>query len=292
MSVRSNADRLGVNSTPENQEAPPIPVQQPDATSAPLSYVTPTEFVELPSKGLFYGAQHPLHNVTSMEIRHMTAKDEDILTSETLLKQGIALDRMLQNIIVDKRIKVKDLLVGDKNALVVAARVHGYGPEYRTKVNCPSCATPQEYIFDLNSLENNNELEDVYASYDISQTEDNTFLLPLPKTEYTVELKLLTGVDEKKLTELSRRKKKHKLMEANTTSQLKMLIVSVNGLQDKKTIEDFVNRLPAMDSRYIRRVYTKLMPTISLDHEFICSECSYETELEVPFTTDFFWSNE
>ena len=109
--MRNNQDRLGAQ---PGGETPPVsqPTQQ---TKQPLQFVTPTEFVELPSKGAFYPQGHPLHNVDTIEIRHMTAKDEDILTSRALLQKGIAIDRFLQNVIVDKNVNIADLLVGDKN---------------------------------------------------------------------------------------------------------------------------------------------------------------------------------
>ncbi len=109
----------------------------------------PTEFVELPSQGKYYPARHPLHNKESVKVRQMTAKEEDILTSRTLLKKGIALDRLLTNIIVDKSIDPQALLVGDRNAIIISTRVSGYGSEYSTKVSCPSCGTAQPYVFDL-----------------------------------------------------------------------------------------------------------------------------------------------
>tara|TARA_R110002110_G_scaffold74516_3_gene197167 strand:- start:628 stop:1512 length:885 start_codon:yes stop_codon:yes gene_type:complete len=293
MTIRSNENRLGIDEglLEHQAEAPPLPAAAAQQAPAQLNFVIPTEFVELPSKGEFYSSQHPLHNKETVEIRHMTAKDEDILTSRTLLKQGVALDRMLQNILVDKSIRVKDLLLGDKNALIVSARINGYGAEYATKINCPACETVITYKFDLNSLEVDHSLQDIMAHYDVTKTEDNTFLLPLPKTAYTVELKLLTGHDETRLTELSKRRKKHKFAESGTTDQLKAVILSVNGHTDRAIINQFVDSIPALDSRYLRKVYEKLMPNLDLTHKFDCEECGHMTELEVPFTTDFFWTN-
>ena len=123
--MRNNEDRLGTKSI--DGDTPP---QTREAHSgASFSFSTPTEFVELPSGGRFYPQEHPLHGKGEIEIRHMTAKDEDILTSETLIKKGIAVERLLQNVIVDKSIDVASLLVGDKNALVIATRVTGYGAD-------------------------------------------------------------------------------------------------------------------------------------------------------------------
>ena len=117
----------------------PAPTQQ----TGQLNFVLPTEFVELPSKGKFYKEGHPLRNQQTVEIKQMTAKEEDILTSQSLLKQGVAIDRFIQSILVQD-IDVDSLLVGDKNAILIAARMSGYGDTYETGVTCPACGTVSE----------------------------------------------------------------------------------------------------------------------------------------------------
>ena len=136
-----NKDRLGGS---QHQDT------QPPAQGAGFSFVVPTDFVELPSQGRFYPEGHPLHGQDSIEIRQMTAKEEDMLTSRTLLKKGVALDRVIASLIVNKQIDPDSLLVGDRNAIIIAIRVAGYGNIYDTKVSCPSCGAKQEYSFNLN----------------------------------------------------------------------------------------------------------------------------------------------
>tara|TARA_R110000824_G_scaffold204310_1_gene388991 strand:- start:719 stop:1558 length:840 start_codon:yes stop_codon:yes gene_type:complete len=254
----------------------------------PLSFSTPTEFVELPSEGAFYGEGHPLQGETHIEIRHMTAKDEDILSSRSLLKQGVAIDRLLKNIIVNKKITTEEIYVGDKNAILVAARISGYGEEYQTKVVCPSCVTHQEAEFDL-SLQQIYTGDD-FKDFNITPTGDGTFMVGLPALGLDVEVRLLTGKEESYLLKLSENKKKKKLPEATTTDQFKIMIVSVQGKTDSKSISGLVENMPAKDSRYLRSAYDCICPNVDLKQHFICSTCGYETEeLEVPFTTDFFW---
>jgi hypothetical protein len=132
---------------------------QPDAPTPPISeasdlfaFVNPTEFVELPSKGLFYPEGHPLHNQAVIEIKHMTAKEEDILTSEALLRNELAIDRLLESVIINNNIKVGDLLLGDKSAILIATRITGFGPFYDVSAPCPSCGKESDYTFDLNEL--------------------------------------------------------------------------------------------------------------------------------------------
>ena len=129
-----NKDRLGLgDTTPENTAVPPQVMTQ-GGEENPFSFVIPTEFVELPSKGLFYPPNHPLHNQETIEIKQMTAKEEDILTSRSLLKKGVAIERVISSVIMDKRIKPATLLVGDRNAIIIAARISGYGSDYATKI--------------------------------------------------------------------------------------------------------------------------------------------------------------
>lgn len=292
-STRNNQERLGnTDVEASNQQT----TQEETNTVQTLNFAVPTEFVDLPSKGLFYPNEHPLHGVESLEIKHMTAKEEDILSSQSLIRKGVAIDRMLQSVLINKDVQVKDLLIGDKNALTVAARVTGYGADYVTIVTCPACSTEQECAFDLTDLDmtgasfDREELNEQLEGVEI--TENNTFLVDLPKSKHQVELKMLTGADEDKLTKFQRQKDKTKAkIQPSTvlTDTLKSIITSVAGIKDRKQINQFVENMPAMDSRYLRSVYQKLIPNIDMTQEFVCNECGHEQDLEVPVTTDFFW---
>ena len=298
MAIRNNEDRTGERKITSADPAPAIAAAEP-AASAPegmsLDFSCPTEFVELPSKGRFYAEGHPLRDQEHIEIRFMTAKDEDILTSKSLLKKGVAIDRFLQNIIVDKKIKVSDLLIGDKNAVIVASRITGYGADYQTKVTCPACGTSQDHSFDLEqSSISNGGTEAVEANSpdtaaEMKTTENNTWIVQCPKSKVQVELQLLNGHHEKFLAKAAAMKKKQKLTEASLTDQLRQTIVSVNGSADKAHINKFIDVMPALDSRYLRAIYDKLMPNVDLTQHFECHSCGFEQEMEVPFTTDFFW---
>ena len=254
----------------------------------PLNFSTPTEFVELPSEGKLYSEGHPLCGQTHVEIRHMTAKDEDILSSRSLLKQGIAIDRLLQNIILNKKITPASLYVGDKNAVLVAARISGYGADYKTQIVCPACVSHQEVEFDLE--EQTIYRGDDYEDYKILETPEGTYTISLPILKVDVEVRLLTGKDEQYLVKLAENKKKKKLPEATATDQFKIMISSVSGKTDSKSISSLIENMPARDARYLRAAYDRICPSIDLKQPFLCGLCGFETEeLEVPFTTDFFW---
>ena len=273
-------NRLGVNDQEETT---------PKATTAlsPLNFVAPTEFVELPSQGQGYADGHPLNGKDVIEIRYMTAKEEDILTSVTLLKKGIAVDRFMQNIICDKNISVDDLLIGDKNAILIAARASGYGSTYETQVVCPACSKKSEMSFDLTSP------KFMHSRYDgdlgIEKTSSGTFKIKMPYSKFTVEVKLMTGKDEKYITQLNKNKVKGGLTETTMTDQYKRMIVSVENLTEKTTIDHYVDNMPLRDARHLRLAYRMVSPDIKIAQDFECGTCGHEQELEVPFGADFLW---
>lgn len=281
--ARNNSRRTG-----GDDDNKPAQDTSPPPNLAPLDFSTPTEFVELPTEGRYYPEDHPLHNESVVEIRHMTAKDEDILTSRALLKKGIALDRFLQNILVDKRINLDSLYVGDKNAILVGARVTGYGPTYETQVTCPICTTTNKFSFDLESGNLNSGGN--FEEFEITEKTNGSFIIKTPATKVDVEVRLFTGQDEKYLLKTSAEKKKRNLPESSLTDQLNLMIVSINERTDNMTLKSFIDNMPARDARYLREAYEKIVPNVDLAQSFTCESCDYETDqMEVPFTTDFFW---
>ena len=280
-----NKDRLGQRSSPTGGN----PVGSPTlgGSDGPLIFETPSEFVDLPTRGIFYPPDHPLHKVEQVEIKHMTAKEEDILASKSLLKKGVAIDRFLQSVIKDRNIDVNDLYVGDRNAILIAARITGYGEEYTTQITCPNCITVNKFSFDLGiqKITEGVTPEDT----DVKITEKGTLLLHLPVMKVDIELRMLTGKTESYLTRLSLSKKGKDKVDSSLTDMMKTIIVSVSGRTDSTTIESLVNHLPARDSQYLRKIYAKSVPNVSLRQNFECSSCSLEDEMEVPLNAEFFW---
>jgi len=289
-----NQDRLDLDNTPTQDETPAaataaVGLGVPgDNSSAAFSWSVPTEFVELPSEGLFYPPGHPLHQQKTIEIRFMTAKEEDIITSRSLLKAGVALDRMLQNILIDKTIDVGTMLVGDKNALLVAARRTGYGPEYETSVTCPSCMSQTDFTFDISQPPSNNYLENA-KEMGISFGNDGTVSITLPMSRVALGCRLLTGADEARLSKEADRKAKRKMDSTTTTDAFRAFIVSVNGDDNPFAVESFIQSMPARDARHLRTIYNSIVPNIDLTQDFHWSQCGHEAEMEVPLGVDFFW---
>lgn len=281
--MRNNEERFGPPTMEDNGSAP-IVQQSQEMQGGGLNFVSPTEFVDLPSGGKFYPQGHPLHGKDSLEIKFMTAKEEDIITSKSLLKKGVAIDRMLQSLIVDKNLKLEHLLSGDKNAMLIAARVSGYGPEYAVQVACPSCSEKQKFRFDLSSLRHKDitDLDDL----NLERTQRSTFVYTLPRTGAKVEFKLLTSGDESQMTQEMLRAKKDETL---STDQLKRVVVSVNGVEDRLQLKHFVENMPASDARFLRAAIKRSTPDVEMSQTFTCASCGHEEDMEVPLTTEFFW---
>jgi len=279
MTTRNNEDRFG---TPEPDTSPAPITQTPQ-----LEFTVPTHFVDLPSEGKFYPEDSPLRGKESVELRYMTAKDEDILTNKSLVKNGTVLDRLLQSLLVDKTLNPEDFLVGDKSALIVQARINGYGSDYEAKVACPSCGAIDSFQFDLEEAYEKKELD--FEHLDVSMSSPSTFLTTVPFSKAQVEIKLLTGKDEKIIAKTNRMRAKNKLAELSLSEQMMFYIVSVNGNSDRGYISSFIEAMPALDAKHLRSTYKEVNPTVELNQHFECNSCGYEQELEVPFTSEFFW---
>ena len=273
MSKRNNGARTAA------PQAPPTPQR----SSGALNFTRPTEFVELPTRGKFYPEGHPLHLIKEVEINYMSAREEDILTSQALVSRGVALDRMLGSVLVDKDIDVDTLYPGDKNAILVAARATGYGPEYVSRVKCGSCGTQHDHVVDLSNLPIKETPED------ISLTTAGTFTVLLPITGFTAEVRLLDSKRQKYLDNLRDTNKKNNLPERNRTDLLKMIIVSINSVSDRKELEEFIDNMPAQDSRTVKKAYDRASPSLRMEQRVECPNCQTVVVREVPLGINFLW---
>ena len=278
-----NSDRTGVPHAPSEDAGEKI------AASKTLEFVTSTSFVSLPSEGKYYPENHPYHNKKEIEIREMTAKEEDILTSRALIKKGVVIDRLLQSILIDE-VDPKTLLVGDKGAILVETRISAYGADYDAPVTCPLCMTSTQHSFDLSALPvryMSEILEDLPEGVEV--TGSSTFLVTLPKSGYVVECRHLNGIDEDAIAKRAEMRKKGNLEEMAMTETLRAFVLSVEGREDRATINEFISTMSALDARFLRKTYQKMVPNLDMKQHFECSECSYEADLGVPLTAEFFW---
>ena len=238
-----------------------------------MSFNLPTETIELPSKGLVYPENNPLSSGT-VEIKYMTAKEEDILTNQNYIQNGTVLDKLLKSLIVSD-INYNDLLIGDKNAIMVSARILGYGAEYNFTYD------GKEEVVDLSQLENKTLDESLYTKG------LNEFSFTLPASENEITFKLLTHGDEVKVNqELEGLKKINKEGSPELTTRLKYMVTSINGDRERKTIREFVDTaFLARDARAFREYISKIQPDVDLT--FFPSGTTKSVSL--PIGISFFW---
>lgn len=248
----------------------------------------PTEIVPLPSKGLLYSEDHPLANGT-IEMKYMTAKEEDILTSQNLIKQGVVLDKLFQSLIVTP-INYDHLYVGDRNAIMVAARILGYGKDYVVEVDDPtSPGTKQKVTIDLTQIEHKE------VDYSLFEHRKNEFDFELPLSKRVITFRLLTfGVDkdiDAEIKSLTKQINRSGIDRALTT-RLKHIIVAVDGERGRAAIDNFVdNELFAQDSRAFRSHIKQMSPDLDMTFTFVSDVTGEALEMEIPMDTSFFWPN-
>jgi len=238
----------------------------------------PTEVVDLPSKGLLYPEDSPLSS-GKIEIKYMTAKEEDILTSANLIKQGVVVEKLLESLIVDKSIKVDDLLIGDKNAVLIASRILAYGKEYEVEVD------GRKIEVDLTQLKDN-QLDDSVVTNGA-----NEFEFELPATKRKLTFKLLTSGDERVIDEEVKGYEKIHGIGYELTTRLKHQIISVDGDTKRASINSFVdNEFLSRDSIAFRAYVASIMPDVDMTSSYTDEEGN-EKEFTVPMTVTFLWPN-
>tara|TARA_Y100000034_G_C6842501_1_gene381297 strand:+ start:246 stop:1010 length:765 start_codon:yes stop_codon:yes gene_type:complete len=238
----------------------------------------PSEVIDLPSGGKMYEKDSPLSS-GKLELKYMTAKEEDILTSQNLIKKGVVIDKLLDALIVTPGVSTDELLIGDKNAVMVAARILAYGPEYKCQVINPNSMDKEEYTFNLADCPFR-ELPD-----DVDYTE-NSFDYQLPISKKNIKVKILTGKEEKSiLAETQKMKKIGRSSEI--TTRLKRVLLSVEGDDSQGEINKFVDSMLSRDSLALRDYLTKITPDIILKQD---ADLDDETvEVDIPMTVEFFW---
>ena len=238
----------------------------------------PTEVVDLPSKGLFYPKDSPISN-GKIEIKYMTAKEEDILTSQNLIKKGLVIDKLLNSLIVTEGINVNDLLIGDKNAVMVAARILAYGPQYTVEIENKYTGDKMSHTFDLTEC----PFKELPDNVDYSKGE---FEVELPTAKTKIKFKLLTGKEESTIEQELLKTAKFGAS-ADMTTRLRHMITEVNGDRETSTINSFVQTMLSRDSLFLRGEVQRILPDIELKQNV---EMEGElVEVDIPLTANFFW---
>jgi len=249
-----------------------------------FNWEVPVESVPLPSRGIIYSPDSLLFNTETLQIKAMTAREEDILTSQAFIKDNVVVERLISSCLIEKSIDVDDLITGDRNALMVSIRVTGYGSSYKVSHNCNKCDHDNKVDVDLSKLGIRR-----LTTEPVSEGQ-NAFEYVLPVTGKVVKYKFLNGHDQKEIALTEKRLKKAGVVYDNTvTSFLENTILAIDGVTDKNKIKHFVINMPALDSRSLRQHIRQSEPGIDMTWNYDCNNCNHNNDISLPITSEFFW---
>jgi len=256
-----------------------------ESLSNEIGMDVPVDTIKLPSKGLIYSPDHPMYMTETVDIKCMSAKEEDILTSTALIKNGTVITKLLQSCLINKLIDPDQLLIGDRNAILIAVRVSGYGTSYDVEIECPECQEKFENSFNLGRL----EIKDLGATP--VQDGMNLFSYTLPISGVEVLFKLLTGKDEYDISQEQSRKKKitKTQIESGVTSRLFRSVMSIGGEKDRNKLARMVNNMVAGDARALRNYISSIEPGVNMKQFVECQYCGEQTEVDIPLGISFLY---
>jgi rubredoxin len=283
--MEENPITLGGKSKNDNvpQNAPEYVNQKPEtrggAANIDTEFIIATDHVPLPSKGKYYP-----NGQDSVQVKLLTAEEENILTSPDLIKNGKVLDVLLEHAIIDKTLRPDDMLTGDRNAVLLALRSTGYGDDYPVKMVCPECSESFVENVKLSTL--------AYKELQGEADSNGEFLIKLPRMKADVKFRLLNGKDETYLTkklESMRKLKKNVGHQNMLTERYIIQIMEFNGSRDKIVISNAISAMPISDSAYLREYISAVEPGVDMTHTFECKHCGEVYEDNVPITAKLFW---
>lgn len=268
-----------------NQSNPHPAMPRRDVMKEDFGWEVPVESVPLPSRGLIYPQTSGFSGKETVDVRAMTAREEDILMSRAYIKRGTVINELIRSCMIDKSADPADLIAGDRNAIMVALRITGYGSNYRVEATCPACSKSGPQTFDLGNLSIKRlEIEPCRAR-------DNAFSFTLPVTKKTVIFKFLTGHDSADLAAQMERMRSitPDAPEPNITLFLEKSIISIGEVTDRVKISTFVRSMPAQDSRTLRKFIKDNEPNIDMTNEMTCTSCGEASRVDMPIGGSFLW---
>ena len=282
--VKVNNENRTSNEVFSADQAQRAGFQVRDVMKDDFGFEVPVETVPLPSRGRVYSVESGLHNSETVDIKAMTAKEEDILTSRALIKKGTVITELIKSCLVNKNLVVDEMIAGDRNALMTSIRITGYGSDYEAEVECPECNERSKHNF--------SRLELPVKEVDINPVAEgaNLFEFDLPLTKKKVHFKFLTGKDETEIqTIMERRKKQGFANDSLVTTRLQHAIVAVAGVNDRNKVNAFIKNMPARDSLALRRHIDKNEPGVDMKTWLDCPSCYETSEVRLPMGANFFW---
>ena len=253
------------------------------------NYDFPTEVIELPSQGKTYMEGHPLSKGT-VEIKYMTAREEDILASQNLIRKGVVLDKLFESVVVEEGVNIDDILIGDKNAILLATRILGYGKDYQVDITDPFSGEQQKTNVDLAKI----QIKEIDSTL---LNSNNKYEFELPIAKKKIVFKLLSHKDEKdinaEIQALNRLSKDKDGVSSEISTRLRYMIEEIEGNNDRGFINNFVkNNLLARDSRVLRNYIQQISPDLELKFDFTSDLTGEKEALDIPLGAGFFYPSE
>ena len=243
----------------------------------------PSDVVTLPSKGLVYPKGSPLFGKENLQLQYLTAIQEDIITSPNLIQTGKMISALLKSVIKDRSVNVDELILGDRNTLLVWLRTTGYGGEYPVRLQCSECNATFEHEFNLAELD--------IKELEVEPDENGLFTFTLPVSKKIVKFKFLNGEDELDILKTTNSRKKKLQSQVDNSLSLRMfkVIKEVNGMEDQNQVRQFVSTMIAKDSRAFRNYMQSIEPGMIMKQDATCTSCGNVAEEVVPIQANFFW---
>ena len=253
------------------------------------NYEFPTEIIDLPSNGKVYSPESPLSKGT-VEIKYMTAREEDILASQNLIRKGVVLDKLFESVVVEEGVNIDDILIGDKNAILLATRILGYGKDYQVEITDPFSGEQQKTNIDLAKI----QIKEIDKTL---LNSNNKYEFELPIAKKKIVFKLLSHKDEKDINSeiqaLQRLNKDKDGVSSEISTRLRYMIEEIDGNNDRGFINNFVkNNLLARDSRVLRNYIQQISPDLELKFDFTSDLTGEKEALDIPLGAGFFYPSE
>lgn len=259
------------------------PGAQGEVHPADDAYAPPVTSVKLPSRGLIYDPSSPLYLCESLDIKGVTAKEENILASAALIRNGTVLTTLMKACLTNRLVDPDQMLIGDKNAVLIAIRVSAYGPKYPAAVTCPECKEESEVEFDVSRV-NLHTLE----AEPVDGPGNNRFTFELPTSKRRVTFRLMDVGMAAKLQRDTEAVLKKTGEDKAVTMRLLSQIVSIQGVEPKD-LPRAIDSMAAYDSRSLRLHMDSIAPDVDMAQEFTCKSCGKASEVEIPLGPSFFW---
>lgn len=247
-------------------------------------FVPPVTSVKLPSRGVTYPPESPLFCAESVDVKAVTAREENILASPALIRKGTVLTTLMRACITNRSVDPDQMLVGDRNAILTAIRISAYGPRYAARVTCPECREEAEHDFDLSRL----PLK-VLEGDPADGVGSNVFSFKLPQSGWEARFRLMDAATATRLDKEIDAVRKKTGQEQSITLSLTAQLVSLRGITEPARLVRGINNLPASDSRALRLHMDRISPGVDMTQEYECRSCGKSSEVEIPVGTEFFW---